>query len=309
MALIKGVMFKVNRQTGTFSVLNNGVREYFYLAKPIKEVFCESIHVGCNIEFVTGESNYVDKRVRYNEVSQVISLSAPFTPRPLYHKKKIDEQLLNVFLKTRYFLVIDFEFSIGPWGDRKFISEIIQAGYVLLDNQGNIIEENSLYLKTRDQKELNKRIFRMIHIKAEDYYVQAIPYLSFYQHLAEIMDKYNPKLVYWGPSDKDMLKSSFSFNKVASLVPDGNYLNLQLVHRNYYGTKIDLGLYAAYTLYGYLEEIQDHNALHDAQKTYEILFFLIDRLKDKLEDKPETSTETETIKQEDNLEKPKTSSD
>jgi len=277
--MIKGIISNYNKTSASFSIEYNGVKTYFYLPNKLKETFKNSLQNGMRISFCTNEKTIIRRNIIMHEVEFLVSLSFINSLRPIYDIGKLNESVLEILLKNEYFLVLDLEISMAPFFEKNYIGEIIQAGFVLVSQTREIIEEVDYFLKTKTGVILNPKIFKFIRASKDEYFTKAVSYNVFYEKLKEILIKYNPKIVVWGNNDIISLDDSYNLYDLPALTNQYSFINLLNLHKNYYGQKEDLGLYAAYSIYYYVEESQDHDALHDAQITKEILFAFIDRLK------------------------------
>jgi len=283
--MIKGLITKYNKKGGYFTLTTNGTSNYYYLTKRLKDIFAQSLAKDSMISFNINDEikyiNYNKIKLKAYQIEAIFSISYPNSTKLLYDVNELNNKMLNTLLQSKYFLIIDFENSMSNYHEKKYISEIIQVGYVLCDIDQNIISTKSIFLKTSDGDIHNKKIFKLIRASEEEYNNNAVSFDIFYDDLKNIMNEYNPKLVIWGINDYISIVDSYKINKKEPLTSRNNFINLLNLHKNYYGLKDDLGLYAAYSLYSYLEETQDHDALNDAIKTKEVFFYFIDRLKNK----------------------------
>jgi len=278
----KGIIKKINLNNDNLLVIEveGGILEYYYLAKSIIPIFERSLAKEEEISFKVGDELKKINEINHYVIDYIVSIKVNGTEKYLFNINNLIKEMYRVLSNIDYFLVIDFETTMPTYQERFKRPEIIQAGYYLVDSSFNIIKEKNFYLSTVDDIVENPKIFKMISIDEGDYYNEAVPYINFYNDLKEILDTYKAKLVIWGASDKITLKDSYKINNLPALTTDNNFINLLQLHKNYYMLKQDIGLYKAYSLYYECDEIQDHNALHDAYKTLIILREFIKKLKE-----------------------------
>ncbi len=206
-------------------------------------------------------------------VSNVLKLSKPSQrgPKLLYSFNRIQKDTKSFINSLDNKLFLDFEMSMHPYHKNpSFIQEIIQAGYVLEDKDGNLIEEYSVYIKPTKHKKLSKRTTKFLDLTQEDV-DKGVNYKIFYNHFKSILETYNPAIIVWGKNDAISLKDSYKLNLVPSLAKKTRFVNLLKLHKNVFNYKNDLGLKNAYEMYGYkTSSPQRHDALDDAYMTKKV---------------------------------------
>lgn len=193
-----------------------------------------------------------------------------------YDIQTIKEGVKKLLKKDGYRLFIDLEFTMPPFNyshndEKKFFSEIVQYGMCLEDANGNIIDTQEGLVKPTCELGISDRMLEFLNISKTK--LERAPYYSkFYQTLNDFMMLYQPTIYVWGKNDYLMIDKSYKLHNVKPITERKHFVNLMQILKNYYGIKNDIGLYAAFDLLGYKPplEVQDHNALHDAQATLEV---------------------------------------
>ncbi|MFH5881176.1 exonuclease domain-containing protein [Liberiplasma polymorphum] len=179
-----------------------------------------------------------------------------------------DTQKFINSLKNKMFL--DLEMAMHPYKvDKDFIQEIIQVGYVLTNENDEVIEKYMCFVKPTLHPTLTKRTLKFLDLKQEDV-DQGVSFNVFYNHFKKIIKHHQPAIIVWGKNDHLALKDAYEINKVESLHKHTRFVNLLQLHKNVYSLKNDLGLANAYKLYGYTIDSQRHDALEDAMMTRKI---------------------------------------
>jgi inhibitor of KinA sporulation pathway (predicted exonuclease) len=188
-----------------------------------------------------------------------------------YDISVIQEGVKSLINKPHYRLFIDLEFSLMSPLSRG-VSEIVQYGFILEDENGNMIMEDSALVKPLNKKSLNIKTLLFLSRSLEDF-DNACEYIEFYQLLSNIIDKYDPKIYAWGQNDILALENSFKLNHLKPLDIRNRYINLMHVIKNYYSYKQEKGLFSTYQEMTHTEETsQIHDALEDALIEREIFY-------------------------------------
>ena len=190
-----------------------------------------------------------------------------------YDISTIKQGVKKIFSRDGYRLFLDLEFSMPPHGyvhGNGFVSEIIEYGLYLEDNEGNLITTEWGMIKPRHKIGINSRTIEFLKISENDLRYAPSPY-KFYKKFKTLLTAYQPTIYVWGKNDISMLDSFYKENKFVKLAERKNFINLMQVIKNYYGIKTDIGLYNAYEFFNVKQpKEQDHNALNDAVATADI---------------------------------------
>ncbi len=245
---------------------------HLYLQKSTLQMIERFIKKGRNVSFLIKQPpilrhdkhvlvvNHIlkiyEKRIRRDKVFYCLS-----------NIKKDIKQLIN---NLEYKLFLDIEMSMHPYyKTNNFTQEIIQVGYLLVDQNNNVIKTFDHFIKPVKHKVLTKRTIKFLSITQNDV-DSGIEYDEFYNEYASIVKKYNPAIIVWGKNDMIALKESYEISNKKSLKPYSRFINLLSLHKTYYSLRNDLGLFNALKLYKPFDDHQTHNAYEDALVTKEI---------------------------------------
>ena len=91
-----------------------------------------------------------------------------------------------------YLLFLDLEMTMPPYFKGPFEAEIIQAGYILRDSNGEILIQDGLFIKPTKYPKISPRTEKFLKLD-QTYYDSALDYRTFYDRLRDIIEVYNPK--------------------------------------------------------------------------------------------------------------------
>ena len=250
---------------------------YFHLTRSQMKKFQPYLQEGLYVFFKAyDEEKKYDRFICY-DVINFIKLVRHAGRRTIvyYDIQTIKEGVKKLLKKDGYRLFIDLEFTMPPFnyvsGEKTFYSEIVQYGMYLEDSNGNIIDSAEGLLRPTCEQGISDRMIEFLKISKTK--LEKAPYYStFYKTLNDFMMMYQPTIYVWGKNDYLMIDKSYKLHNVKPITERKHFVNLMQIIKNYYGIKNDIGLYAAFDLLGCKPplEVQDHNALHDAQATLEI---------------------------------------
>ncbi|MFW5893358.1 MAG: exonuclease domain-containing protein, partial [Bacillota bacterium] len=167
-------------------------------------------------------------------------------------------------------LFLDLEMSMHPYTvDKSFKQEIIQAGYILVDENDRVVREYATYIRPTRHKKLSKRTLKFLTLNQDDV-DEGIPFETFYNHLRKILTDHDPAIIVWGKNDFLSLDEAYRLNNLPSLANESRFVNLLQLHKNYFRYKDDVGLKTAFTMYGNTLKTQRHDAYEDAWMTKKI---------------------------------------
>ncbi len=200
----------------------------------------------------------------------------------LYSHSQLVDQTKHFINKLDYKLFLDLEMSMHPYYVQKdFIQEVIQAGFVLVDRDDQVIETYKTFIQPTKHKKLTKRTLKFLNITQEDVDT-GITYKAFYDTFKEKIETYNPAIIVWGKNDHLALQETSDVNDLPGFDRASRFINLLKLHKNVFRLKNDIGLLNAYKLYGNESDSQLHDALEDALMTKDIFIgfkaYLNDRL-------------------------------
>lgn len=231
------------------------------------------IHVQIFDETVKVENVLAYRIINFLKIYKMVGTKI----KSYYDIKEIKDGVRKIINKDSYKLFIDLEFTMPPFNydsktsKEKFTAEICEYGMYILDTSGNVIDSSYGLVKPMNKIGINDRTAEFIHT-TRDKIANAPYYSEFYDTLRDYLSMYQPSIYVWGRNDFIVISNSYLMHKVKPITERKNFINLMQLIKNYYNIKDDIGLYAAYDLFGCtpFAEVQDHNALHDAWVTVEI---------------------------------------
>ncbi len=238
------------------------------------------------------DENILSKKGNYlaYKVSFVYKLEAigKYDRTIYYDKIALDKSLYDFLNNLGNTMFLDLEMTMPSYTFRGkgFVTEIIQAGFEICDDNNNIIYQYSNYVKPSVNKELTKRAEDFLGITSKDFFEKCIPYNDFYNEFNNVLFKYDPSIIIYGRNDKIVLNESYDINNVKSLNNKTRFINLCQLIKTYYELKNDPGLFKLLSVYYDNTDVQIHNALADSEATRLVfLAFKKDILENKYRDK------------------------
>lgn len=245
---------------------------FFYFQNSQMNLFKRYLYKGIWIELDYDENRMIKKRDKeayiVSFVYQIRSLGKYNSI--IYYDKKMLNQSLSKFLKSLgNIMILDLEMTMPSYNfkGKGFKPEIIQAGFVVINSQGEELCRYSNYIKPKLNLKLSKRVEDFLKISSNDFYIKAISYYEFYEDFKEILDIYQPVIMVYGKNDIIVLNDSYSINEMPSLVTQSRYINLCQLIKNFYDLKNDPGLFKLYKLYYGEDDVQIHDAFNDCEVT------------------------------------------
>ena len=286
MQVFTGIVRHVYEKPMMFDMIIKDKVEYFYLSRSLEKKFDNYLQEGNCVKVLVKDQKIIENILVWNVISfDKISKIVGKNEVIYYDSNEIKEGVKKLLKRDNYRLFIDFEFTMPPYnykhgGNSKeiFQAELVQYGFCLEDAKGNLIDEAGGYIHPLYEMSYNERTLEFLGV-SKDYLKNKAPYYSkFYNELKDYLTLYQPIIYIWGKNDYLMLSTSYEQHKVKPITERKNFVNLMQIMKNYYNIKDDIGLYAAYDLLNAKRpmQIQDHQALHDAQATMEI-FHLFDQ--------------------------------
>lgn len=272
---MKRIIHSVSETSSYFSCIFEGKVTYFYLTKAQARKYMTYLSKGHIIDFEIYDNQKLINRRLCWQVAYFTKIEKPGHKKNqiLFDLIGIRKDMKEVLEGFQYRLFLDLEMTMPPYYKGPFEAEIIQAGYVLSNSDGEILVSDSMYIYPTKYKKISKRTEKFLQLD-ERYYVMAKDYIEFYDKLKYLIDQYDPKIIVWGKNDMIALKASYQINQVQPITNDSSFVNLLQIHKNYYNLSDDLGLFKAYELYYGKIEGQQHDAHDDAlvtKKVYEAL--------------------------------------
>lgn len=242
----------------------------FYLTKRLSKIFIEQLKKNVLVDFEISDKT---KAIGQKKVYQVMHFNEIIDlkhKRVLYNHLSLKKDMISFLENKKYFLFLDLEMTIPSYKEKNFIPEIIQYGYLLMENNGKIVLEDTAYINTVKQAPISKRTLKFLSIDFDKYDKLAEPYDIFYKKMRDIKNKYQPKIVVWGKNDIIALNHSYNLYKVKAVTNRTDFIDLLKLHKDYFNLKDDLGLFKAYETYYKKEFEQVHDAKDDAVVTKEV---------------------------------------
>lgn len=279
---IYGKIHQILKRERIISIVINSRLEYFHMTNRFMKDFKAYLFKKPYV-FMEVDDNYVIHNYhKCREINHFIKIVQPTRKgnEVYYDISVIQDGVKSLINKSHYRLFIDLEFSLMSPLSRG-VSEIVQYGFILEDENGNMIMEDSSLVKPLNKKALNIKTLLFLSRSLEDF-DNACEYIEFYQLLSNIIDKYDPKIYAWGQNDILALENSFKVNHLKPLDIRNRYINLMHVIKNYYSYKQEKGLFSTYQEMTHTEETsQIHDALEDALIEREIFYMFKEEINNK----------------------------
>lgn len=275
-----GIITNIDYENKVFYIIKANKKNAYYLSRKTREIFFDYLQVGIKISFKTSKRRKTRGNVKATQVIHIEKIVRLSPKRQIvFNFGPLTKKMLDAILQYKYYLFIDFEMTMGPHY-KKYTPEIIQSGYVLIDNKCKIIKNKSYYVHPKLSDKLNKRTLKFLSLDNNLFKKKAKSYKYFYNDLNDIIKKYNPAIITWGSNDKLTLNKSYQINYSKKITNDLRFIDLQKVHRQYFKLKNDMSLFKLYNKL-YPENKKDHQAHHageDAMITFLIFNYYYKRL-------------------------------
>ena len=275
MQLVCGTIRGFSEENRIFEIRDKNRVKFYYLSRSQYKRFKPYLNEGLVVHFTCKETRTNQSGFLVYEVVHFIKMLRHLPRKTIvyYDISTIKQGVKKIFSRDGYRLFLDLEFSMPPHGyvyGNGFVSEIIEYGLYLEDNEGNLITTEWGMIKPRHKIGINSRTIEFLKISENDLRYAPSPY-KFYKKFKTLLTAYQPTIYVWGKNDISMLDSFYKENKFVKLAERKNFINLMQVIKNYYGIKTDIGLYNAYEFFNVKQpKEQDHNALNDAVATADI---------------------------------------
>lgn len=186
-----------------------------------------------------------------------------------YDNKELNSSLSDFLNSLGNIMFLDLEMTMPAYtfSGKGYRSEIVQAGYLLVNGLGDEITRYNQYILPKLHPDISKRTLNFLKISADTFYNNAIPYSMFYEDFRLIVQQYHPSIVIFGKNDRLILNESFSIHKVESLANQIRYVNLSKLIQTYYHLTNEPGLFKLYQTYYDNDLIQMHDAFDDSYIT------------------------------------------
>ena len=271
MEKICGRIRNVNPEERTFEIVKKRKVEYFYLTRSQMKKFKAYLQEDLLVELEYKNELIKRGKIKAYDVIGFTKLIAVTKLKRIvyFDMETIKRGVVKVLNREGYKLFIDLEFTMPPYdyAGGTYPSEIVQYGFILEDNDGQIIYEDSSLVKVNNKHGVNSRTLDFLNRKPEDFKNATTP-KQFYKIFKDCLEKYNPIIMVWGKNDISMLDSFYERNNLPPITTRASFINLMQLLKNYYGLKSDIGLFNALNYFqDDLKLLQEHDALADALVT------------------------------------------
>lgn len=269
--MINGLIIGVNEDERVVKLLTRKRIYYVYFQRAMFNQFNQFFILNNRMKLSVKMQHPQVKKHRYL-VTHVESITRRSFRKveSLYSALTLAEDTQTFINHLKYKLFLDLEMSMHPYKkDPSFVQEIIQVGYVVVDQNDTIIKHYQSIIKPFKHPKLSRRTLKFLELSQNDV-DQGITFKSFYDDFYEDIKTYQPAIIVWGKNDHIALKEAYKLYQLPSLTSKTRFVNLLNLHKTIYKLKNDLGLLKAYQLYGYTLDNQRHDAYEDALMTYKI---------------------------------------
>lgn len=268
MEKICGRIRNVDFENRTFEIVKRKKIEFFYLTRSQMKKFKAYLQEDLLVELEYKKELIKRGNIKAYDVIGFTKLIAVTKLNRIvyFDMDTIKRGVQKVLNREGYKLFIDLEFTMPPYDytGGTYPSEIVQYGFILEDNDGQIVYEDSSLVSVDDKNGINNRTLDFLNRKKEDFKSAETPQ-QFYETLQRCLEKYNPIIMVWGKNDICMLDSFYERHNLPPLTTRASFINLMQLLKNYYGLKSDVGLFNALNYFhDDFNQEQEHDALADA---------------------------------------------
>ena len=263
---IYGLVKTINNHKRIYGIITKYKIYYIYFKRSLHQTFknylVDNNLIDLEVTEPVKKDNYYVYVVYY--VSKIKSLALD---KVYYSEELNNKSLKKLFKSIKNVLILDLEMLMPPYNYKgNFMSEIVEMGYVLYDENDKLKLKYDAYLKAN--QELNDRTANFLKWRKRDYYRNAISFYKAYNELKKVLKKYHPTIIVYGKNDILALKRTFINYKLPNLLNYIRIINLSSLIENYYHHVNELGLFNLYNMYYDKNDSQQHGALSDAIYTY-----------------------------------------
>ena len=272
---LRGRIHMIELDHKIIGIKNNKKITFFYFQNSQMNVFKRYLYTGNWIDL---EYN-VNKTLRRGPyeayvITQINRLEAlGLYDHILYYDKTDITNSLYEFLNSfdnLMFLDLEMTMPSYKFKGKGFVTEVIQAGFIIYDKEGEEVFRYNKYVEPIITKTLTKRAEDFLGITEEEFKKVCIPYEVFYKEFKEVLIKYNPAIVVYGRNDMLVLNESYKIHNLESLGELTRFVNLCQLIKTHYELKNDPGLFKLYQTYYENDDIQVHDAMDDSYVTAKV---------------------------------------
>lgn len=167
-----------------------------------------------------------------------------------------------------HYIIMDLEWN-NTYGRKinGFINEVIEIGAVKLDDEFNVTDTFSCFIKSQIGKKLRGSVKRLTNISNEDL-VGGIPFIQAFVEFQNWIGQKENVILTWGDGDIRVLIDNYRYINGMSKIPFlTNYADLQKLFQNVYRTPSSkqIGLSSAAEMIGIKDDdYASHRALDDS---------------------------------------------
>ncbi len=276
---VYGLLHGVDDKKRVIAIKDKNKVRFYYMAKGLFQSFMQYFRSGIYVFLYVSEESRRYRGYTVNNVMSIEKVLAPHkqTPTIYYDVNIIKAGISSIVNSSKNKCFLDFEMSMPPYRNyNNFVSEIIQVGFVLTDQFGNVIQRETYFIKSILYNEISDRTKKFLHIEQSDI-DGGIPYPVFYERFITMLNQYKPMIFVWGQNDQLELRKMNNLHSLTDFTPKTQFVDLLKLHKTYYGLKNDLGLFNAFNLYKEVDlDKQMHDALEDAMITKEVFFSFVE---------------------------------
>lgn len=271
MQILYGKILEVDTRKRTIKMVYKHKKRTLYFQRSLFNTYLPFLKEN-HFAVLKVEAPKLRRREKLYTVREVIKLiqSLAGKRRVLFSIKNLKQDMREFISNLGKKLYLDFEMTMHPYTvDKTFTQEIIQMGYILVDENDIVLDRFEGYIKPTKHKKLTKRTLKFLKIVQGDV-DEGLDFKDFYDHLKTLIMDHDPAIIVWGKNDFLALDDAYKINRVPSLASESRFVNLLSLHKIYFGYKNDLGLKNAFTMYGNTLESQKHDAYEDAWMTKKV---------------------------------------
>lgn len=267
---IKGKIQSQNLSIPRISMHFEGQLVHFYVPPHLFKMIKNRLKPGMFLRFQFYEYKLPLNKNNYYVIARLLPDAGK--KREIHNNPEL-KKILPRLKRSKYYAFMDLEFSMtgSEYQGKTFVPEIIQAGIIVTNEKGVLVEKFSSYILPTLHPVITSRTKDFLKI-GKGVVSRGMPYLEFYKIVKDLQEKFDPVFMVWGVSDGQMLKNSYEANQVEPLFRENQVINLQNIHRLYFEIGQDIGLYNAIKSYGLSTGVQIHDAMVDAAILSQIFF-------------------------------------
>lgn len=270
-----GVIYKVNKELRLIAVKGYNRIYYYYFHTSQIALYRRYLFFGNYIDLEYNEDRVLLKSgieaFQIDFIYRIYYLD-PYRRVNYYDYQELNSSLSKFLSSLGNMMFLDLEMTMPPYGHsgKEYIAEIIQAGFLLVDSNGEEITRYTNYIKPLRHPTLSNRTLKFLNLEEDTFNTKAIPYLEFYTDLKETLEYYRPAIIVFGKNDQMALNQSFKIHQIESLAPMFRFVNISKLIKNYYHLKQEPGLFRLYQIYYENDALQLHDAFNDSYVTKEV---------------------------------------